>query len=131
MANQVLKDSIKLGRLRMPVAKKAGVRAADIYISQNHVKHIEHVHKKELAQVGLSALEYVRLIVSGFNQIRKGSDTSILLVVYTETDTHHTAAIDLNYCSKKGIWEVRTAQPRSTQAINKKKLLWRNCPSFE
>ncbi len=113
----------------MTVAKAINKRCADIYISKEHIAHIERVHHKELEQLGFGALEYVKLAVSCYNQVRKGDKTSILLVVFTGKDIHHVSAIDLNYSTPKGVWEVKTAQPRRTSEVLKRKLLWQNCPS--
>lgn len=114
----------KIGRLKQPIASAIHMRAADIYISRNQILHIANKHKKELDQLGIGALEYVKLIIADFNQIRKGTGDSILLVIRTQTNLHHTAAIDLNYCTNKGVWEVKTALPRKTEILEKKDLLW-------
>ena len=116
-----------LGRLRMPVAKKIGVQCADIYIDSNHIAHIAHVHAVELAQLGVSADDYVAMIAQRYNMILQGSGGSLLLVVY-RGESNHVAAIDLNYSTKKGFWEVKTAQPRRYAEIARKKILWQSCP---
>lgn len=114
----------KVGRLRMTIARAIGRRCADIYISDNHLKHIANAHSKELAQLGIGALENVKLVTASYNQIRQGSGTSLLLVIYSE-EHHHTAAIDLNYSTKKGVWGMKTAQPRRNRDIDNRKLLWK------
>lgn len=131
MVKSVQYNGFKIGRLRMTIAKAINKRCADIYISDTHIKHIERKHSKELEQLGIGAFEYVKTIVSNFNQILKGSGVSILLVIKTKSEIHHVAAVSLNYCTKKGIWEVKTAQPRRTSEIERKKILWQNCPSSE
>ena len=98
---------------------------ADIYISRNQIDHINKRHGKELEQVGLSWDIYVQTILDNFNQIRQGSGKSILLVIYKEGDTaHNTAAISMNYSLEKGFWELKTAEPRSTKDIEKRKKIW-------
>ena len=94
---------------------------ADIYLTPNYLKHIERRHKSELEKVGLSAIDFVKAVVKGYNQIRKGSGDSILLVIYNG-DLHYTAGIDL--CLLEDHWEVKTAEPRKTADILKRKLLW-------
>lgn len=116
---------IKVGRLKKSVADKAKLKCADIYVDASHIKHIEKVHAKELETVGFSALTFIKAVVGNFNQIRKGTGESYILVVYDEEKTsHYTAAISLFYLKKKGFWEVRTAQPRSTKEVNKKRRIW-------
>lgn len=115
----------KIGRITLSIAKKLRCKCADIYVSDD-LTHILR-HKKEIESVGFTAYDYVRFIAKNFNQIRKGSCESFLLVVYNETISH-VAAIKMNYCTKKGIWEVATAQPRRKSEIDKKEMLWCDCP---
>ena len=123
--NEKIDPFIKVGRIKKSVAEKAHIKSADIYISQDHISHIETKHKAELEAVGISAMNFVKFVLSNFNQIRLGSNESFLLVVYEEKkNMHNTAAITLNYISKKGFWEIRTAQPRKTKDIEKRKRIW-------
>ncbi len=115
-------NGIMVGRLKMLNAKAIKRRCADIYLSKETIVHIEKKHNKELRQLGIDAISYVSLITKNYNQIRQGSGTSILLIIFSK-DLIHTAAIDLNYCVKKGVWEVKTAQPRKIRDIMKRKLL--------
>ncbi|MBR3711812.1 MAG: hypothetical protein IKM98_01285 [Bacteroidales bacterium] len=116
---------IKVGRLKATIARKAHLKCADIYVSENQIRHITIRHKVELEQVGLSAEVYVKTIVENFTQIRQGSGESVLLVVYDDAnEQHNTAAISLNYSLQKGFWEIKTAQPRRTEEILKKKKIW-------
>lgn len=115
---------IRVGRLKMNVAKAAHLKSADIYVSENYLKHIEKKHKSELQTLGINAYSYVKLIVDNYNQIRQGSDDSVLLVIFREGNYHDVAAIKLTYISRKDIWEVKTAQPRNTKDVLKRKLLW-------
>lgn len=122
-----MNDYYKIGRLRMPIAKKIGVRCSDIYINKNHLAHIAHVHATELSQLGVSAMDYVSMIATRYNMILQGTGSSLLLVVY-RGENNDVAAIDLNYSTKKGFWEVKTAQPRRYAEIARKKILWQSCP---
>ncbi len=74
-------------------------------------------------QLGIEALAYVRIIVSNFNQIRKGTGNSLLLIMCSD-EMSHIAAIEMNYSTKDGFWEVKTAQPRLKTKVEKKELLW-------
>lgn len=121
------KESIKVGRLRLTIARKIKRKCADIYLSSNYQKHIERRHKKELEQMGLSAIDFVTTVVKGFNQIREGSGDSILLVIFNG-DLNYTAGIDL--CLSCDHWEVKTAEPRRREDIEKRKLLWEKQHTF-
>jgi len=114
---------IKVGRLRRNIAAAVHVAAADIYVSRNYLKHIEDTHGQELHGVGMDALTFVKTVCNNFNQIRRGSGTSLLLVVYDEK-LSKVAAIDLNYSLKDKFWEIKTAEPRRRSAVSKSALLW-------
>lgn len=120
-------ESIKIGRLRFTIARKINRKCADIYLSSNYQKHIERRHKKELEQIGLSATDFVRTVAKGFNQIRDGTGNSILLVIFND-DLNYTAGIDLSLSGDH--WEVKTAEPRRREDIEKRKLLWEKQHTF-
>ena len=113
--------AIKVGRLRMSVAKKINRKCADIYLTPNYLKHIVNRHKKELDTLGLSPVDFVRAVVQQYNQIREGSGDSLLLVVFNG-QLNNTAGIDLSLSGDH--WEVKTAEPRKTEDIIRRKLLW-------
>ena len=120
-------ESIKIGRLRFTIAKKINRKCADIYLSSNYQKHIERRHKKELEQIGLSAVDFVKTVAKGFNKIREGTGNSILLVIFND-DLNYTAGIDLSLSGDH--WEVKTAEPRRREDIEKRKLLWEKQHTF-
>ena len=76
-----------------------------------------------MGKLGLSALDFVKLICANFNEIRKGTGNSYLLVILNKK-LAFVAAIDLNYSIKKGFWEAKTAEPRRVTAVLKKALIW-------
>lgn len=123
MKNITLAHYEKVGRIKMNVARKAHIKSADILISENQIRHIENKHSSELAILGISAISFVRLVCNNFNQIRKGRDESILLVIY-DIDLSFVIAIDLNYSIQKNFWEVKTAEPRRLSSIKKSVLIW-------
>ena len=125
MKQEIHHPYTKLGRIKSTIAQEAHIKCADIYISVNQLKHIYARHKTELEQIGMTAEEYIKYILNNFNQIRKGSGESILLVVYNEADDkHNTAAMALNYSIEKEFWEIKTAQPRKTDDILKREKIW-------
>ena len=121
MKKKSVEKEIKVGRLKLTIARKINKKCADIYLTPNYLKHIERRHKTELEKVGLSAVDFVKAVIKGYNQIRKGSGDSILLVIFNG-DLNYTAGIDL--CLSGDHWEVKTAEPRKTEDIIKRKLLW-------
>lgn len=114
----------RVGRISWTIAKQAHIKCADIVITTNYLRHIANTHSKELLQLGMDAYGYVRFIVTNFNCIRKGTDDSILLVVDTNNRQSHVAALGLLYDSEKEYWQIKTAQPRETDAVRRKKKLW-------
>lgn len=113
----------KVGRITMTVARKAHIKAADIYVSENYLRHITNRHTSELAELGISAFDFVTLICNNFNQVRKGSGDSYLLVIYNP-DLPLVAAISLNFSVRKGFWEIKTAEPRRCSTVEKSALIW-------
>lgn len=116
---------VKVGRIRKGVADEAGIKCADVYITRFYIKHIEQRHGAELSSLGVTPIDFVKMILVNYNRIYAGSDDSIILVVYNnKTNLHSAAALKLNYIVKKGIWEIKTAQPRSTRDLERRKRIW-------
>ena len=113
----------KAGRLNWTISKYAHIKAADIYISENQLYHIQNKHKKELEALGIDAITFVTMVCKSFNQIRKGSENSILLVIF-DSKLSYVIAISLNYSIEKEFWEIKTAEPRRRKAIEKSALIW-------
>ncbi len=47
---------IKVGRITLPIARKARVKCADIMIDNRHIEQINKKHKVELDALGISAM---------------------------------------------------------------------------
>lgn len=122
-AKAISKPYLKVGRIVQTIAQQAHITSADIYVSRNQLIHIENRHGKELAAVGMDAETFVRTVCRQYNQIRRGSNNSLLLVVYDEK-LAKVAAIDLNYSLKDSFWEIKTAEPRECSTVKKKALIW-------
>ena len=112
----------KVGRLRKPVADAIGREAADIYIDQNHLRHIFNKHQEDLAQLGLTPKMFVDLVVKGFNQIYKAKRQALYLVM--QNGKLNVVVIEMNYALKKGFYEVKTATVIRKDFFNSKELLW-------
>lgn len=115
---------IKVGRIKQTVAKEAYIKAADIMVNANHVKHIAAKHSTELNLCGITPLEYIKVIVENFNEIRKNKDLSLLLVKTNEGSDADTVTIELLYHVESEFWEIKTAQPR--RDLKNNELLWKS-----
>ncbi len=119
-------SGVFVGRITQTRAKQIGCKCADIFLTKNYVRHIKLVHSKELDALGITVENYVRMIVEHYNEVREGTHNSILLVVrQTGRTTHDAAAIRLFYDKPHDWWEIKTAEPRSTADLDKRKLLWK------
>ncbi|MDR3350295.1 MAG: hypothetical protein LBN98_01440 [Prevotellaceae bacterium] len=119
---QLPNNYTKVGRLSQPVAKAIRRKAANIYIDDNHLRHIFIQHQEELAAIGFDALTFVQLVVSNYNRIYKGAGASLLLVIYNGKPK--VTAIELNLVLKYGFYEVKTAAIVRKTFLKEEKLLW-------
>jgi len=114
----------KIGRLRKPIADIIGEPAADVYIDDNHLKHIFFEHKNELAKVGLTPLMFVDLVVNNFNRVYKSNNKRSLLLVQWN-GTPKVTAIELNLAFKDVFYEINTAFIKRKETFKNLKLLWK------
>lgn len=125
-----------IGKITKQIEKETNgeIKSGSIRVSVYHLNdHIPNVHKKELEQLGIDALDYIKFIVENFTEIRSGSGNSYLLIgPHKSANLKNVAAITLEYLAvvdENGVshyWEVRTAQPRPIKRIEKRKLVWKN-----
>ncbi len=118
---------IKLGEISKSIEKqtKGLIKSGDICINDYHIGHISKDHLKELNQIGIDPLGYVKYIVSNFTEIRDSSDNSFILVSpHNSEKLRNVAAISMEYVDDGEYWEICTAQPRSIKRLEKKKLIW-------
>ncbi len=118
-------EFIKVGRISMPIAKQAHVKCADIMIDNRHIEHINKKHKMELDTLGISAMDFVKLIVTTFGEIRQAPNDALDLVTTNTEGKNYVAVVTLNYNYKKKFWEIRTALPVRTAVVKSRKLLWK------
>ena len=116
---------IKVGRITLPIARKAHVKCADIMIDNRHIEHINKKHKVELEALGISAMDFVKIIATTFGEIRQAPNDALDLVTTNSEGRKFVAVVTLNYNYKKQFWEIRTAIPVRTAVIKSRKLLWK------
>ena len=116
---------IKIGRIDMTRAREAHIKAGDIKIDMKHIAHVAGKHKTELESLGLTALDFLRIIVENYNEIREAKDGAFYLGKNDEVDYTYTAIIGLNYNEEKKFWEIKTAIPMRTAVFTKKNLVWK------
>ena len=121
--NKIPEKFSKVGRITMTIARQAHIKAADIVVDKNHLVHIENKHKNQLQPLGLSAFDYVKIVLAQFTEIREAERNAVLIVKQNQGRPKDTVVIELTLNDKLHLWEVRTAQPRSD--VSDKKLLWR------
>lgn len=122
---------IKVGIISTQVANETFIQShtklqsGNIFITMNQLKHIKNEHGKELEQIGMLPLDYVKFVCENFNQIRERKNNGFLLVVDNKF-TPNTAIIELNFSLnvKYGFWEIKTAEPRRSSTVKKSALIW-------
>lgn len=121
--SKIPKDYIKVGRISMTIAREAHIKVADIVVTPNYLTHVKNEHNSQLEPLGLSAFDYIKIVVTQFTEIREAERNAVLLVKQNQDRPKDTVVIELTMNSKLHLWEVRTAEPRSK--VSGKKLLWR------
>lgn len=118
--------SIVVGQITKTVAREAGIQSGKIVLSDYYVRHITERHLNQISELGTNPVDFVKNAVKSFNRIYIGSNGSYLLVVYPEYSKRtYVIAIKLKYYTKKGLWEVATAQPRDKSKIKNLKVIWK------
>lgn len=123
-----------VGRITKKIERETNgeIKSGDIRIDAYHLEsHIPEAHEKELIQLGIDPLAYIKYIVENFTEIRVGSAKSYMLVCpHNKPYLKNIAAVTLEFAyvkNNKGenyYWLVRTAQPRPINRLEKRKLLW-------
>lgn len=118
----------KLGVISKTIEKetKGLIKSGDICINKYHLEtHIPDRHYKEISQLGMDPLAYVKYIATNFTEIRYGAAKSFFLVSpHNNKEYKNVAAISMEYVDDGDYWEVCTAQPRSVKRLEKRDLIW-------
>ncbi len=113
----------KVGRLIQPIAKAIRRKSADIYITENYLKHIFIGHEKQLAEIGFTPQMFLEVVMKDFNRIYRGKGNSLLLVKWNGTPK--VAAIELNLAFNREFYEVKTAFIHRKGQFKDENLLWK------
>ncbi|MDR1739895.1 MAG: hypothetical protein LBR45_03985 [Bacteroidales bacterium] len=90
MKSNISKTFTKVGRITMPIARAAKMKAADICVDNNHVRHVANEHKRELTQLGISAIDLIKLVATSFNRIYQAKKGCFFIVIYDSKQTGKT-----------------------------------------
>lgn len=116
---------IKVGEISEYIAKEVGIVAGEIFIETDNpkigIKHIEASHHKELAQLGLTAEDFVKIICRDFNEIKEGYNNRLLLV--KNNGTPKVVVVELEFDGQA--YNLISASPRNKRYLEKKRTLWR------
>ncbi len=111
---------LKVGRIAHNSWATSKLKAADICIYESALVHIIKRHSTELSRLGITPLDFVKFIVSSFNEIYQGPDYTKLLVV-KRTNISNFAAIELSH--ENSIYKIKTAALINNKQLSNKKLL--------
>ena len=109
---------VRLGRITRPIAQEIGYPAGYIYADKSN----QHL-KKHKQEINSDPINFITYVVKNHNQIRQGSEGSILLVVFSEKLSKVTA-LKIHLLQKKNIYVVKTALVMTQSKIKNKKILW-------
>jgi hypothetical protein len=115
----------KVGRIRYNSWANKVLKACDIVVYDSELVHIQNHHGKELSELGMTSLDFIRFVTGNFNSIYKGTGNSVLLAVKQEK-TSKIAAIELTEISGRNKYKTNTAFPIKTEKLYSKKLLCAN-----
>jgi hypothetical protein len=115
----------KVSRIRYNSWATVVLKSCDIVVFERELVHIQNHHGKELAELGMTALDFVRFVTGNFNVVYKGSGNSVLLVV-KHSDLSKVAAIELIILGKKQNYKINAAFPINIERLHQKELLCTN-----
>jgi hypothetical protein len=115
------KDEIKMGYLSKSVADQIKQQPGEIRAEIKQLIHVVDRHYGDsLKKLGLTAGQFVRMIVKDFNRIYRGHSGRLLLVLWNGTPK----AVVINLKKKDAYYIVVTAHIRSKKNFKDTDLLW-------
>ena len=115
----------KVGKIRYGSWANKALNAYDIIVYERELVHIQNEHGAELETVGFTAFDFVKFIVSNFNEIYEGNVGRKMLVVKREKVSNY-AVVELSFDEKKKFYKIKTALSVKTKRLISKKLLCAN-----
>ena len=119
---RITNTKYQLGRISFTIARQAHIKAANITVDANHLRHIEIEHPTALKELNIPAYKYVKMIVDNYDEIRERPCNAIILVMKNSTRKDDTCTLELYMDNTTKEWQVKTAQPRRN--VSNDKLLW-------
>lgn len=122
------KKQIIFGSIPYSIAQKIGRMSADIVLNSEGYEHISVNHGKELRQLGMTVIDFVKFIIDNYNEIRTDNKRALFLIVENkDKDMANAAIIRLNYKeeNEKRVYYIETASPFRKKWLSKKELLWK------
>ena len=107
-----------VGRITQPVARSISMPAGYIYVNRSN----QHLKKHE-SQTKENGLDLIKHVAANYNQIRQGSEGSLLLVVYSE-ELSKVIAVQLYTQSESNFYIAKTALVMSKSKLIGKSILW-------
>lgn len=129
MAKTVINKIHKVGRIKMPVARAAHIKCADIVVSGQGLQHIYLRHGEELEKLGYSPLQFVKYVAANYNQIWHENADKVIISI--SCGIHKKAmVIELSKSLENGKnqWKVLTAFYSKREYFKNKKMLWQKSP---
>ena len=97
------------------------IPSADIKINKQHIDHVAGKHKKELEKLGFTALDFIRVVINGYNEIREAKDGTYFLANVIDESSTYTAIIGLNYNESKKFWEIKNSYSHKNSCYKQEK----------
>lgn len=117
-ANNTIAGYMIVGRITQPVARTISMPAGYIYVNRSN----QHLKKHE-SQTKENGLDLIKYVAANYNQIRQGSEGSLLLVVYSE-ELSKVIAVQLYTQSESNFYIAKTALVMSKSKLIGKSILW-------
>ena len=112
---------IKVGRIRQNSWAHEKLKAADIYIDETELVHINNRHGKELETINFTPLSFVVFVVQNFNEVYSTSEADCYRIVFKQQKTSSYAIMTLSFDGK--LYKIKTAAPIKTKQLLNKNLL--------
>jgi len=133
MVNKEFENQIIVGRISYEIANDLHIEAGEIILCDGNDmwgrNHINFKHKQDLQNMGYDNTDdFVIEVVTNFNQIRQGSDNSLLLVKWNGLPK--VVFIALNFDLQTNCYTVGSAGFFRKTYVEKKKLLWERSAPF-